>query len=57
MPKTERLLRFRGPKSKLLKSTLTQNILYAGKLNLSPDISAQIILKMCAATKNCEKNH
>jgi len=50
------LLQSRGSGLGLLKSTLNVKISHAGCLGLSPAISSQFSVEMCAAPKNCEKN-
>ena len=47
----------RGSGLKLLKSTLMLKISYASYLGLSSAISSQFSVKMCVASKNCEKIH
>jgi len=49
------LLEPKGSGLELLKSTFNAENLYAGCLGLSPAISSQFSVEMCAASKNCEK--
>ena len=49
------LLEPRGSGFELLKFTLNVKISYADCLNLSPAVSSQFSVEMCAASKNCEK--
>jgi len=48
------LLKHRWSRLKLLKSEFNAKVLFSGCFGLSPAISSQCTLKMCATTKNCK---
>jgi len=55
MPACAGLLKPKGSRLKLLKCAFNAKKSCAGCLGLSPAISSQFTLKMCAAAKNCRK--